>query len=390
MTPVKKRLLQLAVALLFLFAGGAGLVALKASKPPRETRAPEPPVPVVQTVRATPSDRPVVISGQGTVRPLQETQLVPQVSGKVVYTAESLVDGGFFTAGEELLRIDPVDYELAVTLAEARVQDAEAEYVLALQESEAAVQEWRDLNPGREPPDLVARKPQLAAAKARRDAEGADYQKALLQLARTRLKAPFDGVVGQEQVDIGQYVTPGQPLATLYGTGAAEIAVPLAGESLRWIRVPNFTSESGAGSPAIVRSSMAGATREWQAEVVRAEGRIDERTRMINVVVRVAEPYGKRPPLAVGQFVAVAIQGRLLEQAVFLPRAALRSDGKVWVVDAQNRLAMRPVRVAHQTTEGLVIDEGLAAGDQVVISQLKTATSGMRVRPVPRNEAVRR
>ena len=389
MTPVKKRLLQLSVALVFLFAGAAGLLALKASKPPRETRAPDPPVPVVQTVAVDPSDRPIVVRGQGTVRPLQETQLVPQVSGKVVSTAEALVDGGFFNAGDELLRIDPVDYELAVTLAEARVQDAEAEYVLALQESEAAVQEWRDLNPGREPPPLVARKPQLAATKARRAAEGADYQKALLQLARTRLKAPFDGVVSQEQVDIGQYVTPGQPLATLYGTDAAEIAVPLAGESLRWIRVPNFTSESGAGSPAIVRSNMAGTARQWQAVVVRAEGRIDEKTRMINVVVRVAEPYGKRPPLAVGQFVEVAIRGRVVKQAALLPRAALRSDGKVWVVDADNRLAMRPVRVAHQTTEGVVVDEGLTAGDRVVISQLKTATSGMRVRPVPQNKAVR-
>jgi RND family efflux transporter MFP subunit len=382
MTPVKRRILQLSMALIFLLAGAVGLVALKASKPPRQTRTPEAPVPPVQIVTVTLADQPIIIRGEGTVRPLQETQLVPQVNGKVIYTAQTLVDGGLFEAGDELLRIDPVDFELAVTLAQARVQDAEAEYMLALQESEAALQEWRDLNPGREAPDLVARKPQLAAAKARRDAERADYQKALLQLARTNLKAPFSGVIAQEQVDIGQYVTPGQVLATLYGTAAAEIVVPLSNESLRWIEVPGFTSQTEPGSSATVHSRVAGVPQEWAAAVVRAEGQIDEKTRLVNVVVRVEKPYEKRPPLAVGLFVDVAIQGRVVADAALLPRAALRSGGKVWVVDAGNRLNSRPVRVAHLTTEGVIIAEGLTTGERVMVSQLKTVTEGMRVRPV--------
>ena len=292
--------MQLSVAVVFLLGGAWGLMALKASKPPRATRVPEPAAPVVQTVRVAPAHQPIVVQGQGTVRPLQETQLVPQVSGKVVFTSDALLAGGLFHAGDELLRIDPVDYELAVTLALARVEDAGAEYVLALQESEAAVQEWRDLNPDQPPPDLVARKPQLSAAKAKRDAEAADLKKARLQLARTRLKAPFDGVVSEKHVDIGQYVTPGQVLATLYGTRAAEIVVPLASRSLRWIDVPGFTDGDGPGSPATVRAFLAGALRTWQAHVVRAEGRIDEKTRMINVVIRVEQPYAKRPPLATG------------------------------------------------------------------------------------------
>lgn len=382
MSTARRRLLQLAVAVGFLLGGAWGLVALRASKPSQESRVPESPAPLVQTVRVVPERRTIVIAGQGTVRPLQETQLVPQVSGKVIAVSEALVDGGLFQAGDELLRIDPVDYQLAVTLARARVQDAEADYVLAQQESEAAVQEWRDLNPGQPAPDLVARKPQLAAAKAKLDAEQADYKKAQLQLARTRLKAPFEGVTGDEKVDIGQYVTPGQALATLIGTRAMEIVVPLADENLRWIRVPGFTGREGAGSPAVVRATVAGAPQTWEARVVRAEGRIDEQTRMINVVVRVVAPYGRRPPLAPGLFVQVDIAGQTLEKAALLPRAALRADQQVWVVDPEDRLSIRPVRVAHLATEGVVIDEGLAAGEQVVISQLKAVAEGMRVRPV--------
>lgn len=386
MSSFKTRPVQLAVAVVFLLGGVWGLVVLKASKPPRESRAPEAAAPVVQTVSVTPTRQNVVVLGQGTVRPLQETQLVPQVSGKVIFTSDALLAGGLFKAGDELLRIDPVDYELAVTLARARVQDAEAEYALALQESEAAVQEWRDLNPDLPPPDLVARKPQLSAAKAKRDAEEADLRKARLQLERTRLRAPFDGVVSEKHVDIGQYVTPGQVLATLYGTRAAEIVVPLASRSLRWISVPGFTDGDGVGSPATVRAFLAGAMRVWQANVVRAEGRIDEKTRMISVVVRVDQPYARRPPLASGLFADVAIQGQSLENAALLPRAVLRADQQVWIVDAEDRLFARPVRVAHHTKEGVIIDEGLAAGDRVVISQLKAVADGMKVRPVPQSK----
>jgi RND family efflux transporter MFP subunit len=386
MSSSKRRLLQLLVAVVFLLCGVWGMVALRASKPPKESRVPDAPAPVVQVVRAEPQRQPIVIQGQGTVRPLRETHLVPQVSGKVLFTSDRLLAGGLFNAGDDLLRIDPVDYELAVTLARARVQDAEADYVLALQESEAAVQEWRDLNPGMEPPDLVARKPQLSAAKANLDAERADLRKARLQLDRTRLRAPFDGVVSEKQVDIGQYVTPGQVLATLYGTRAAEIVVPLPSRSLRWIDVPGFTSGDSEGSPGVVRAALAGAMRTWKAQVVRAEGRIDEKTRMINVVVRVDQPYAQRPPLAAGLFADVEIKGRTLDNAALLPRAALRPNAQMWVVDSDDRLYTRTVRVAHLTTDGVIVDQGLAAGDRVVISQLKAVAEGMVVRPVARKK----
>ena len=386
MSSFKRQMLQLAVAIGFLLGGAWGLMALRASKPPQASRVPDAPIPVVQTVRAVTERRAIVVAGQGTVRPLQETQLVSEVSGKVITISEALVDGGLFKAGDELLRIDPVDFELAVTLARARVQDAEADFAMAQQESEAAVQEWRDLNPERAVPDLVARKPQLSAAKAKLDAERADLKKAQLELARTRLKAPFDGVISQEGVDIGQYVTPGQALATLIGTQAMEIVVPLADESLRWVRVPGFTMGEGAGSPAVIRVTVAGAPQTWEARVVRAEGRIDEQTRMVNVVVRVEGPYGRRPPLAPGLFVEVEITGQTLEEATLLPRSALRDDQRVWVVDPQDRLSIRPVRVAHLTTAGVVIDEGLAAGERVVVSQLRAVTEGMRVRPVLQNK----
>jgi RND family efflux transporter MFP subunit len=307
-------------------------------------------------------------------------QLVPQVSGKVLGTAASLVSGGTFKAGDELLKIDPIDYELAVTLAAARVGDADAKYALAQEESEAAIQEWRDLNPGVKPPDLVARKPQLSAARAKLEAEEADYRKALLQLERTRLRAPFDGVVSEKMVDIGQYVTPGKQVATLYGTAAVEIVVPLESEHLQWFHVPGFTGEAGEGARAAVLVAIAGKTREWSGRVMRAEGRVDEKTRLINVVVRVNEPYARKPPLAVGLFATVEIEGRSIENAVLLPRAALRAGDQVWVLDKDQRLHFRQVEVARISKTGVLVVDGLTTGEQVVVSQMKAVTDGMRVR----------
>ncbi len=379
---LKKRILQFMVSLLILLGGVAGLYALKAGKSAPQKKVSATPAPAVQVVSATVGAHTVRIAGQGTVRPLLNAQLVPQVSGNVLYTAASLVNGGTFRAGDELLKIDPIDYELAVTLTAARVGDAEAKYALALEESEAAIQEWRDLNPGVEPPDLVARKPQLSAARAKLEAEEADYRKALLQLERTRLKAPFDGVVSAKMVDIGQYVTPGQQVATLYGTEAAEIVVPLESDHLQWFNVPGFTAEDGEGARAVVRVAIAGQAREWAGRVMRAEGRIDEKTRLINVVVRVDNPYARKPPLAAGLFAQVEIVGRTLEAAAFLPRAALRPGDTVWVVDDEQRLGFRAVDVARIAKDGVLVRGGLASGDRVIVSQVKAVTEGMKVRPL--------
>ena len=379
---LKKRILQILVSLLILLGGVAGLYGLRAGKPAQENEVVAVPAPVVQVATAELGAHTVRISGQGTVRPLLNAQLVAQVSGRVVYTASRLVNGGAFKAGDELLQIDPIDYELAVTLAAARVGDAEAKYALAQEESEAAIQEWRDLNPGIETPDLVARKPQLSAARAKLEAEEADYRKALLQLERTRLKAPFDGVVSAKMVDIGQYVTPGESVATLYGTEAVEIVLPLESKHLQWFHVPGFTGGDDEGAHATVRVNIAGQVREWPGRVMRAEGRIDEKTRLINVVVRVEEPYARKPPLAVGLFARVEIEGRTLERAALLPRAALRTGNQVWVVDDDQRLRFRSVQVARVAKEGVLVEAGLESGERVMVSQLKAVTDGMKVRPL--------
>jgi RND family efflux transporter MFP subunit len=387
MSRKKKRLLQLVLSIAFVAMGVMGFRALMASKPPIEKRKPPVPVPMVRTIQIKAGPQVLNIRGEGTVRPLREINLVPEVSGKVVFVSSSLVNGGVFRKGDTLLQIEPVDYQLAVTLAKAKVKDAESSLELAEEEAAAAVEEWRLLyddgtNGNKKPPPLVAKEPQLAAAQARLEAERADLRKALLNLERSKLKAPFNSRVGQENVDIGQYVTPGQSLGTLYSTEAAEIVVPLEGDDLFWFDVPGFTSNDGSGAAVLVRASVAGRELTWKGKVVRTEGKLDERTRMINVVVRVDKPYAKKPPLAFGLFVSVHIEGRRLPNATFIPRAALRQGDVVWVVNDEGRLQFRQVKVARIQGSEVIVEGGLADGETVVITPLKAVTDGMAVRVV--------
>jgi RND family efflux transporter MFP subunit len=388
MSKKKRRLLHITVTIVLVVTGAAGMRALTASKAELEKRRPSAPIPLVRTIGVTAGPHAVTIQGEGTVQPLQEIQLVPEVDGKVVDVSPALVDGGEFSRGDTLLRIEPVDYQLAVTLAQAKVKAAESNLQLAEEEAAAAEEEWRMLysgNPEAEPgpPPLVAKEPQLAAAQAKLEADKADLRKAQLNLERTELMAPFDGRVSQENVDLGQYVSPGQPLATLYATEAAEVVIPLEDESLFWFHVPGFTEGQGPGSPATVRARIGGRDLSWAGGVVRAEGKLDARTRMINVIIRVDKPYATRPPLAMGLFVTVEIEGRHLPKAAVIPRPALREDDVVWVTDEENRLRFRKVDVARVQGDKVVVEAGLKDGERVVITPLKAVTDGMTIRHVP-------
>ena len=384
MSKHRPRIIHFIVTLIFIGIGVLVFMVLTATKPKLERTEPPVPKPMVNVAKIKARPQVVVIRGEGTVRPLREIQLVPQVNGKVVYVSRALVDGGEFQKGDVLLRIDPVDYQLALTLAQARVKDSESKLKVAEEEAAVSREEWRllyEADPkNKQIPALVAKEPQLAAAKAKLAADQADLQKAKLNLERTEIKAPFDGRVDEENVDIGQYVATGQSLATLFSTNQAEIVVPFEDEDLYWFHVPGFTPGDQPGSVVSLSTRIAGRESFWPGRVVRAEGKLDERTRMINVVIRVNKPYETKPPLAAGLFVTVEIKGRTLENAVMLPRAALRENNVVWVVDKDGQLTFRKVSVARLTPEAALLEGGLEDGEMVVVSSLKAVTDGMRVR----------
>ncbi len=382
MSNKKQAVFQALAAVVIIGAAVLAFKALQASRPELERRQPEALHPMVRTAPVSIGPVDVVITGEGTVRPVSEIQVVSRVSGKIVHVAPGMKNGGAFSKGDLLVAIEDADYRIAHILAEAGVREAESRYQLARADAEAARLEWMRMNPGREPSPLAAKQPQRDAAEAYLQAQLANLEKARLDLERTRIIAPFNGRSGAENISAGQFVTPGQPLGAVYASDSVEIVVPMESAALAWFDVPGFSTMDGPGAKATVSATVAGREMTWDGVVIRAHGKIDPQTRMIHVVIRVADPYATQPPLYVGQFARVRIHGATIPEAAILPRAALRDAGTVWVVDPEDRLQFRKVDIAWTDERGMVIQKGLHEGDRVVVSILKSVTEGMMVRTV--------
>ena len=415
-----KRVLLKFLPLIVLLLGAAIFVVMVATRQPPEKREIVDKGPLVEAIAAPAQTVQVLVEGQGTVRPADQIDLVPQVPGIVVWKAPDMEPGGFFSKGDLLLRIDPADYELAVTRAEATVARARYQLDLAREEAEVAREEWERIRESTEAKatDLVLRIPQVRAAEAELQAAAAGLDEARLRLARTEIHAPFSGRVRSSRLDVGQFVNANQPVAQVYGIERAEIVVPVQNEEMRWFDVPMpLPKDLDGQSPdknadalfgqaqeipdgrypdaafpdARVRAHYAGRLHEWEGKVTRAQAELDTRSRMMHLVVEVNGPYSappaERAPLLVGMFVDVEILGTQIDDVRVLPRHALREGNKVWVVDRAGLMHMRAAQVVRVRDEEVLARLDVQPGEQVVVSQLSGATDGMKVRVIRKEVA---
>ncbi len=382
--------LRIGLPLGVLGVGVLGAGAMVMMRPEVETRRPEAIPPLVRAQAVELRDVTLSVVSQGTVSPRTESQLVPEVAGRVIWVSPSFASGGFFEKGETLLRVDPHDHRQAVIRSEAQV--ASSRLRLAQEQAEAAVarKEWKELGQGDASP-LTLRQPQLEDARAALAAAEASLETAKRNLERTKIRAPYAGRLRQKSVDVGQFVTVGNPVARIYAVDYAEIRLPLPDDDLAYIDLPlDYRGERtrAKGPRVTLRAEFAGRSHQWEGRIVRTEGEIDATTRMVHVVARVGNPYGRvadsedgdRPPLAAGLYVQAEIEGRTVEAVASLPRAALRGRARVLVIDGDDRLRFRDVRVLRTTHGEVVVADGLEEGERVCLSPLEAATDGMRVR----------
>jgi RND family efflux transporter MFP subunit len=370
------------------------LVFTKLKKPPRRVEQPAL-APLVKVQRLESNDIQMVVQGYGTVRPKAELDIIPEVAGKVVYVHAELKAGGVIRANEKILRIDPSDYELAVQQARAAVAEAQVRLDTEVAEADVARREWRQLNPETEPDSpLVFREPQIRRARAGLESAQAQLATAELRLQRTTIMLPFDVLIVSKQVDLGQFVTTGQPLAKAYGVDAFEIEVPLEDEELAWFDVFEASLGTASGSPqkpptpAGVEMAFAGAEHAWNGYVVRTAGRVDPTSRMVPIIVEVPDPLDitqGKPPLLPGAFVKVSIAGKTLEAAVAIPRDAIHGGNRVWLVNDE-QLHIEELNIVRADEEHAYVTSGVPDGALVVTSALDAVVEGMQVR-TPEAEA---
>jgi RND family efflux transporter MFP subunit len=364
---------------------GLGLAALIALNEPEQILQPYEPLPVsVRVTRVETGAEHLAISSQGSVQPRSQSELIPEVSGRVVWTSPALVDGGSFEAGDALLRIDDADYRNALQRSEAALTRAEVEYAYARDELRR-LERLSEQNLASQS-QLDGARRAFSVAEANLQESRANLEQAQRDLDRTELRAPFDGLVRSEQVDLGQFVSRGQSIGTIYATDFVEVRLPIAADQLVYLGMPVYVRGQLPESlrpPVTVSAEFGTARLQWRGELVRTEAEIDERSRMVYGVARLRlEQQEGLPMIPVGLFVQAEIRGRRVENVIRLPRSAIRDDNQVLVVDADDHLHFRQVSILRLEHDDVLISDGLADGELVCLSPMQTVVEGMRVQPV--------
>jgi RND family efflux transporter MFP subunit len=364
------------------------LIMQSTENPERRTR--KTPATTVDVTQLNKQTYQVTIRTQGTVKPRTESTLIPEVSGRIIKTSKNFREGAFFEAGEELLQIEGSNYQIAVTVAEAQLAEAQLSFAEEKALADQALKNWHRLGKTTSPTALVLHKPQLARAKAGVASARALLKQAQLNLKRTRVIAPYAGRVLEQPVDIGQYVSPGTILAKIYAVDYAEIRLPLSNRQLEFVEIPeSYRGESNSqnqSTEVTLTVNLGNQQHQWLGQIVRAEGTYDIKSRRLFVVAQVENPYGReqpqKPPLKVGQYVEAQIKGKTLKGVFVIPRSAVRENSQILLVDKHNKLQMRAIKAIWEDDQVLVINSGITEGELLCLTPVTFAAQGITVKPM--------
>jgi len=371
------------VCLAILGASGAAIVLINRTEPTaKQVNATRKSAALVETVtagRGTYAPNLVVL---GTVEPARDVILSPRVSGQIIEISPKFVPGGMVREGDLLLRIDPADFENALSTSLSELEQAEASLEIeqgrqTLAKKELALLEGTIDDTNRA---LVLRQPQIESVRAEVNAAEASVQRAELDLRRTRVTAPFDAQLIRCSVNVGSQVASGDELARLVGVEQYWLMASVPVRSLHWIRFPEL---DGRGSPVTLRNPdtwPAGAERHGQ--VARMIGTLDDETRMARLLVTVSDPLARKtdgPPLILGSLIETHIEGRPIHDVIRLSRDYVRERDTVWVMN-DGKLEIREVDVVFRDADDAYIRDGLRDGEQVVTTTLATVAEGVGLR----------
>ncbi|SHH78615.1 efflux RND transporter periplasmic adaptor subunit [Ferrimonas marina] len=371
MSLILRRLAPLLILVLFIVLA----IVLGSMREPPEKKEQTETLPIVEVMEVSEESHQLVLRSYGVVRPKHQTQLVAEISGRLVELSPKFVAGEWVRKGDLLARIEPADYQADLMQAQAGLATAQAQLEEEIARGKVAEKEWRGVIDGI-PPELGLRKPQLAKEQANVRSAEATLARAQRNLERTEIRAPFDGLITERVVDLGQYVNVSLKLGMVEGTDIAEIRLPVAPEELGYL-------DQIEGAQVDLAQDLGGRTEHWQARLVRSEGVINDGNRMVYLVAEIKDPYGintdRIQPLKFGSFVNARIAGIQLDGLVNLPRFAVRSQ-RVTVVKSDNTVELRPVEVVRADLERVYIRTELAPGDRISLNAMDAIDNGRKVK----------
>lgn len=328
----------------------------------------------VHQLRPMPGQDLVISHGQ--ISPRWQSALSAEVSGRVVSVSPALLSGSHFKKGQILANIEDTSYRSAVAAARSTLAAAERALLEEEQRGRLAAENWRASGLGGDPSPLTLRRPQLAEAQTTLEAAQAALAQAEYNLRRTRISAPFDGVVVSRNLDPGEVIQAGSQIAEVFDGSVFEVSTPLTADQLARLDLqaagPNRSGESSAARLVAPDGTI------WSGRVVRVDPQIDAVNRWINVVVEMNDTTDAMP----GQFVTVELQGRDHPALYEVPEALISRKGQLWLLDDEDHLFALPADPVFVARGRYFITppKGYEAGLRVVVPR-NSFVQGIRVRP---------
>ncbi len=429
--------------ILILATGFAVLIIAGKLRPAPRKEAHTAGPPRVETVAVEPFTKGLTIDVDGSVVPFREIALASEVGGRVMRKSTECRAGNFVKSGALLFEIDPVDYDLEVRRLSKEVRQAEinvhsidvelenTERLIALGNEDLTLQQSEvtrlqnlarngatsasELDRGKRT-EVAARnilaqlQNQARSLVTRRASELASLdlaktrlEKAEIDLKRTKVIAPIDGVIVRELVEEDAFVQRGAVLVEIEDTSVAEIKCNLRVDQLFWLWEAEVSEGDLAGSmdagdyelpntPATVIYRIAGREFAWQGRLARYEGSgLDPRTRTVPCRVVVDDPRGgvalsagimtSPPALVRGMFVEVELHVDSKAMLASIPLPALQPGNVIWRIE-DGQLRIEKVRVARLTDQAALLEMAGAAfqlGDRLVTTPLAAPENGMPV-----------
>ena len=327
------------------------------------------------------------ISVMGTVVPSQDITLSPRVSGEIIDRSNKFVPGGYVQKGEQLLQIDPADYENDLLQRKSELQQAISDLNIEMGRQKVAQHDYQlvEASLTKENKELVLREPQLDAAKSNVQSARAAVEQAKLNLQRTTIRAPFDAHILSRNANIGSQVSGSTDLGRLVGldTYWVEATVPLS--KLRWLSFPDDDSQ---GSDVSIQNRTAWAPDVYRkGQLFKLVGTLENQTRMARVLIEVSDPQALnnensgKPSLIIGSYVEANINAQKMENVFRIDRNYIRQDETVWVME-EGKLQIKKVDILFRDAQYAYISSGLENQAEIVTTNLATVSDGAPLRLV--------
>lgn len=340
-----------------------------------------PPPPAVTVITLQPQDVTLTSALPGRVRAAAEAGVRPQVSGLIV---ERMFDeGSMVKEGDPLYKIDPRTYEAAVAQAEAALAQAKAQAESASREAErVATLGDRGVASQQTQDTAIAARDAAVAAVAAAEAQ---LQIAQIDLSRTTITAPIDGVIGLAQETQGALVTANQaePLAIIRQIDPVHVDVTQsAAEIVRWQRLGPEAALPKDVDRTVKLQLADDSVYEHTGSLTAAEPQVDETTGVVVLRMEFANPDGLLLP---GMYVLAEMPQAQMPDAILAPQRGVSRDRRgrptALVVNAENVVEQRELDVVQDRGNTWIVRDGLEPGDRMIVEGLQKATPGAKVTP---------